>query len=62
MYTYPTFHRINSKCRRNIQWIPSKQKVDVNMLLRLPIIIIHKVNSTFQGHALSPASEKNTII
>jgi hypothetical protein len=62
MYTYPTSHKIHSKCRRHIQWIPSTPKVDVIMLLRLPIIIIQKINPTFLGHALSPASEKNMII
>jgi len=62
MYTYPTSHKIHSKCRRHIQWIPSTPKVDVIMLLRLPIIIIQKINPTFQGHASSTASEKNMII
>jgi len=62
MYTYPTSHRIHSKYRRHIQWIPSTPKVDVIMFLRLPIIIIKKINPTFQRHTLSPASEKNMII
>jgi hypothetical protein len=62
MYTYHTSHRIHSKYRRHIEWIPSTQKVDVIMLLRLPIIIIQKINPTFQRHVLSPASEKNMII
>jgi hypothetical protein len=48
MYTCPTSHRIHGKCRRHIQWMPNMPKVDVIMLLRLPIVTI-QTNPTFRN-------------